>query len=302
MNLKTLATYIGRAIVLLSFGFLFYVLKGLDFSLILPLFKATWLLYILALSLLFALLYLFNASAWRDILELIIDKKVSKEAIAVYLKTVIFKYLPGNVFHFLGRHSLSGSEGLDHKKILLSNTFEILFLLFNVLGLLLFGTMFFDFKIDLWGYFVLKRELILALFLLIFSLAIFFAYIKGYLRYLKKHSFKVLKIVAKNSIFLLGSALILVAVFALMLGVDFSLKTVFETVFVALIAWLLGFVIPGAPGGIGIRESIFVMLLPPILAISKEMVLVGALLYRIITILGEGVTYFISTLFKKEPR
>ena len=300
MNLKTLATYIGRVIVLLSFGFLFYVLKGLDFSLILPVFKPVWLGFILTLSLSFALIYLFNASAWRDILELITDKKISKKAIGVYLKTVIFKYLPGNVFHFLGRHSLSGNEGLNHKKILLSNTFEILFLLFSVLGLLLFGTMFFDFKIDLWGYFILKREFILVIFLLILVSATVFAYIKGYLRYLKKHSLKVLMIIVKNSMFLLGSALILAAVFGLMLGVDFSARSLFETVFVALIAWLLGFVIPGAPGGIGIRESIFVVLLPPILALSKEMVLVGALLYRVITIFGEAMTYFISTLFEKE--
>lgn len=101
-------------------------------------------------------------------------------------------------------------------------------------------------------------------------------------------------------VFLLGSATLLVLVYIFLLGVTVDLKIYLQTVVASSIAWLLGFVVPGAPGGVGIREAILALLLPTIMMVSKELVLAGALTYRVVTILGEALTYFWAKLFLKK--
>ena len=47
------------------------------------------------------------------------------------------------------------------------------------------------------------------------------------------------------------------------------------------LAWIIGFVIPGAPAGFGVREVIFVTLLSP--AVGSEVALACAILHRLVT-------------------
>jgi uncharacterized membrane protein YbhN (UPF0104 family) len=294
MSFKKLATYIGRVFVVLSFIFLFFVIKGLDFSKLYPLFELNWVYKFIFLSIFFALIYLFNASAWGDMLEIITKKRFSKVYIPIYLKTVVLKYLPGNVFHFLGRHILSKEEDISHKEILLSNTLEIVMLLCSVLFWLMLGTIFVDFKLNLFDLITLDRISLFVISAIIALLLTLFIIYKGYQdRLLNRLT---LKIFIKNSLFLFGSALSLLLVFYLFFDLDFSVESFLETIFVALIAWLLGFVIPGAPGGIGIRESIYIVLLPSFLAISKEIVVAAALIYRVVSISGEALTYLMAKI------
>jgi uncharacterized membrane protein YbhN (UPF0104 family) len=117
---------------------------------------------------------------------------------------------------------------------------------------------------------------------------------------LKKGSlFNIFKVIQLQSIFIIGSASTFALVLALFFDHSYSFESFMHTLFIAIIAWFLGFVVPGAPGGIGIRESVLVLLLPPVLLLSKEVVLAGALIYRVITILGEALTYFWAKLVKK---
>jgi uncharacterized membrane protein YbhN (UPF0104 family) len=58
------------------------------------------------------------------------------------------------------------------------------------------------------------------------------------------------------------------------------------------LAWVLGFVVPGAPGGIGIREAVFVGLYSQVLG---EGVVIGlALVLRIITSMGDLLSFGIA--------
>ena len=58
------------------------------------------------------------------------------------------------------------------------------------------------------------------------------------------------------------------------------------------IAFIAGFVMPGAPAGIGIREYVFIELLAPYISRSDALILILGL--RIINILGDITMYFIS--------
>ena len=61
-----------------------------------------------------------------------------------------------------------------------------------------------------------------------------------------------------------------------------------------IIAWLLGFIVPGAPGGIGVREFV-------ISAITEgtsmgAVVLLAAVIHRIITVVGDIISYILGRM------
>jgi glycosyltransferase 2 family protein len=54
------------------------------------------------------------------------------------------------------------------------------------------------------------------------------------------------------------------------------------------IAWLLGLVVPGAPGGVGVFETTAIALLPQVM-FPQATVLLAVALYRVISILAEAI-------------
>ena len=65
-------------------------------------------------------------------------------------------------------------------------------------------------------------------------------------------------------------------------------------------AWLCGFVVPGAPGGLGIRESVLVLLLSQ--ALGSETALLVALAYRGVTISGDGIAALSGAAMARLPQ
>jgi hypothetical protein len=55
------------------------------------------------------------------------------------------------------------------------------------------------------------------------------------------------------------------------------------------IAWLLGFIVPGAPAGLGIREALLVAGLSTLY--GAEPAVLGTALFRLVTLLGDGIAF-----------
>jgi uncharacterized membrane protein YbhN (UPF0104 family) len=66
------------------------------------------------------------------------------------------------------------------------------------------------------------------------------------------------------------------------------------------LAWVVGFVVPGAPGGIGVREAVFVSLFAPTLGAGIAANLAIAL--RLITTLSDVVTFALASALTVPPR
>ena len=62
------------------------------------------------------------------------------------------------------------------------------------------------------------------------------------------------------------------------------------------VSWVLGYIVPGASGGIGVRESILIILLSSYF--MKADVLVFTVLSRVITLLGEILSFAYARLYK----
>ena len=61
------------------------------------------------------------------------------------------------------------------------------------------------------------------------------------------------------------------------------------------LSWIAGFIVPGAPGGIGIREAVITLLLAGIIPVSDA--LLAALIFRFVNIIGDFVGLFLAFIF-----
>ena len=65
------------------------------------------------------------------------------------------------------------------------------------------------------------------------------------------------------------------------------------------VAWVLGFVMPGAPGGLGVREVVLLAALDPLYGSATAVGLAVAL--RLVTTLGDGVSFLAGFAIRSGP-
>ena len=200
-----------------------------------------------------------------------------------FAKTEISKYLPGNIFHFVGRQALASKLGIsqvDMAKI------SLLFTISLMVATILSSTILAIFiNIALYIKLLMAISSIAALLLIYFSYPIIN----------KKTKAKTTAILT-FSIALQGVMLALI-VYA---QVDtLSLEQFLRLSSAYIISWLIGFVTPGASGGLGVREGAFLAIANFIqLNIANEVVLFSILLIRLINILVD-ILMFVSTFLIK---
>ena len=66
------------------------------------------------------------------------------------------------------------------------------------------------------------------------------------------------------------------------------------------LSWLVGFVLPGAPGGLGVRESVFTLLLSGVFPPAITLVVIG--LTRIATVCADFLVFLIGAYLMRQPR
>ena len=66
-----------------------------------------------------------------------------------------------------------------------------------------------------------------------------------------------------------------------------------------LVSWVAGFVVPGAPGGIGVREGAMAGL--GALLLDLETLVIVAVLLRLVTLLGEALLFLLAFAAERLP-
>lgn len=231
------------------------------------------------------------------------SKKVIYDAAIVYSKANIAKYIPGNVFQYVERNVFLNNSGLDQAGIAAATVSEIAGLVFT--GIILCITL---------SYSKIRRvcsELITLPMMLTAIAIIIIAIAAVTIICLKSKKIREVlgRIMSRNFLktfllniliyalvlIMLGSTLLLTAQ-----GMNLALNiSGFELIAVYIISWLAGFIIIGAPGGIGIRELVISLLIADT-ALSGP-ILVAAVIQRIVTIIGDVAAYLISC-FKRKKR
>ena len=239
------------------------------------------------------LAHVWSGWVWGLILRSLNQPAVGTWAISTYLKTNIAKYLPGNVWHLYGRVVAAKNVGFPTTIAMLSVLLEPLLMAAAALMIALFSG--------------LKTNWILQVIGLIFVLAIVHPRVLNPLLALARR----LKNKGRSNggesegdgevenshishyplVPLLGEI-----VFVLLRGMGFLLTLralssiapaqVLPALSGFSIAWLLGLVVPGAPGGIGVFEATATALLSS--QFSAGIILGSVALYRLISTSAEA--------------
>jgi len=242
------------------------------------------------------------SSSWIKILKLSGETvKDSSQCFSIYGKTQIAKYLPGNIFHFAGRQILGQRAGYSQNALAAASVYESLILiivagLISVLGSAFLGV---DSNRAQLGYLVII--LVLSVMLVIFGITIYPKYFKSSLANYQNYDGKVIIVLLKKVVtlycaFFVISGLTLALVVSSHIGF-LDVNSVITIVIVGVFSWLIGFVTPGSPAGIGVREAVIISLVSAMF--SSSVAIFSAFMYRIITVLGDIIFYFISYLIGK---
>ncbi len=217
-----------------------------------------------------------------------------KELWPVYGKTQIAKYIPGNVFHIAGRHVIVHKSGVAHADLLTAAISEIILMLTSALLISLFAA---GGIINKFGESLSSGLIILfigggMLFVLALSRP-------GAVKILKRMN---RRRVAASQIayfsFFVSSCLLFLATIALTSETQSAIATNWPAICGGYaFSWAVGFITPGAPGGLGVREAMLIALLGFILP-EAELVF-GMFFFRIINTSGDLVFYLLAVIAEK---
>lgn len=303
ITLKSFTTILGRFLTILSLIFLFFKLSqhlnnipNLNYNLLGILSLISAVLFSASTVVIVSYIWIILLRGGGVFLNL-------KQAYIIIGKSQIGKYLPGNIFQYLGRITLGQRAGIPPEAIVMSTGVETLLLAGTASSIAAVG-LFFDRNALMWlmgklsanGYGLTVFAIVVSVAIL-FALAILLprtrAWIRSRLAYL--NAGRIVKAVfICLFVFVLYGVLISLLLSTLW-GMDTELRW-YQFIWGFALAWVLGFITPGAPGGLGIREVILVGLYSQ--EFGEGLVLGLALILRVITSLGDllafGLAYWLG--------
>ena len=284
-QLKQIATLTGKILGVAGLLFVLYKLtQEYTLTSFLEQFKQIWntLPLLLIVNLASMLLGIF---AWQLMLHNYATEPFNyKTAYYYFSKTEIAKYLPGNMFHFLGRQALAPSIGISQKGMAKVS----LFLSFLLLTSTIFTSTFFAFFANHIPLFILT---LMGVSCIIAAIAVHYTY----------PSFPVREKIRINLLLSVSITMqgFMLGIIVATLSSEMDLALFFECVSIYIISWLIGFVTPGASGGLGIREGTFIAIAAFLqVDIPSDIIVFSVLLVRFVNILTDMLMY-LSTLLMK---
>lgn len=255
----------------------------------------------------YAIVVYISSYAWKTTLEFINMGKIPLlDIVKVYVKSNIGKYLPGNVMHFAGRNILAGKLGFKQLDIAFCSIIEIVMLIITdcILSFIFAFKSFKKVLISLLSnnnhqlIYIIFLIAVLAVAILIYILIKKTNFINNYKQFFTIDFFKLLcKLFCIYSITLIIPGLFLIVIFRVVLGCSITPSISMIIISAYTISWVSGFVVPGAPGGIGVRESVFILILNT--TYSNDIVLLASIFLRITSVLGDLIAFMLEPAVTK---
>ena len=296
MKKSKILKIIGNIVTVLCLGFIVYSLAtfDIDYAILLEL---KVLGVVLVCGGLMSLPVFINAVSYRKLLQLVGGKGIAFSQVRdLYASANIAKYLPGNVMHYASRNIIGTRYGISNKKVLISTVLEVGLKVITAAVLILILAFDYLKVVIAQGY---NRYLVIAIVVIALGIAALLVFV--YFKY--KAEIRAEKFFANvGVVFALDSVIYLINIlcFALIASVivqDFSL--ILENFFIIsgihLTAWLVGYLTPGAPGGIGVKEAVMVLLMGGLM--HRSDILLVTILLRIASILGDSIAFGLNKLF-----
>lgn len=290
-NKKKIGNWAGRILMVLSFILIGVSIAqyDIDFSML----NLRVALLMLPLLLVYGLNVLAASWNYDYLLRRLIGKSTNRAlVVSIYGSSQMYKYIPGNIMHFVGRNRLAlQDDNLKHDEVALSTLTETAFLMVGGLVVSLASVWeYFLSYIQQAGFPTLVLIVVGIVCVLVVCLVIMFRkklkdFLHRYVAIVKRmRPLLIIGQVAFAALRLVILAAIYIGVLWL-LGQPLTLEIIPKVGGLFVMSWLIGFITPGAPGGLGIREAIMIMFLGGTL--QQSILLSSTIIYRIFCILGD---------------
>ena len=281
-NLKTALSWIGTGLAVL--GVVYVVLELFSFSAEIDLSRFKPRHWILALGL--ATIYGFSSFAlgvaWWKLLLRYRPSVPLIWAIRTHGLSQLAKYVPGNIFHLAGRQALGVAAGLPGVALTRSAVWEV-----TLLGIA--GAIFSPLILPSLSP-VVSASYSLGMYAGSAALGIWC--------FARFAALEVAQAFVWQILFLIAAGVVFVCVLALVTESWFTAALLPMVCGAYVIAWLVGFITPGAPGGIGIREMVLLFLLEGHVATGG--LLLALIVGRSITIVGDLVYFCTAAILSDQ--
>ena len=226
------------------------------------------------LSLLYAASNGFLARAWWVLLchqRAVLGRP---DAVRIYGMSQLAKYVPGNLFHLVGRQALGLAHGVPGRALAQSAGWEMLSL---ATGASLFSA---------W-----LLQLVWPVWQLEFGAVLFFAGLVAFATGASHFgSAQLARAFLWHVLFLSATGGMFVATFAALSEQTVPLYSLPVLGAAYVLAWLVGLVTPGAPAGLGVREAALVLMLEGG-AFAPAGLLLAVLVMRCVTVVGDLIFF-----------
>lgn len=283
---------LGNILMLLSIVFLIVRLRKLNVNYNI-IFSSTGI--IAFLSFLYGIHIFFIGISWKQLLYVISGEKVCfDKAIYVWNKSNMMKYIPGNVFQYVGRNEIAIIEHLNHADVALATILDVLINLIGVffaVGISYFKGLGLGIGIILNNKMYLVCVCVLmcacAVIIIIFRKKICPYLSKVKILFYKKNILSTCALVVFYIFWAFYTSGIYLAVLKIIVRADIQPGSYGLIIGAYLLSWMVGFVMPGAPGGIGVRETVLTLVLAPFSSIKIDDILLAIVIYRLVNIIGD---------------
>lgn len=295
-------TWFGRLLVLVSVIFLFIKLLEYKEDLVKVSYSSKVWIYVVLLSFVYGFLKFIPAYGWYKLLSSLPNnsKKLNAlKAVIIYGKTHIAKYIPGNIFHYTGRHLLSKKLNLSDSFLIKTTFLEVFVVATIAASLSLFAfqeiVSYIELHIPFMDIYAWRILLISTILILFFFSIKYWSFIKEKFTNLKFLSF--LKTYLLYFVFFILNFIVFYVILSIAVShLHFADQNILFLLGAYSLAWFLGFIVPGAPGGIGVREAVLFAILNPL--ISGDELLFALILFRLLTSVGDLFHYFYTLVLE----
>lgn len=243
-----------------------------------------------------------NCFPWLKFVEVLSDRKIPfQAAMIVYAKSNIYKYVPGNVFQYVGRNKLAADLSISNVDVVCATVLDLIcgIIPTTLISAIMLGRYVMELVRRYWKGAAIFFAVGIALLLII--AAAVFTFRKKLAGYIDRYRSAFTKVNRAKFIaaivFYFMMALISCAVNLLNARLVFDGAADFGQLITITgaygFAFILGYITPGAPGGIGIRESVMLLVCG---GMYEESALVYVLVYRVASIISD-ISGFILSLF-----
>lgn len=290
-NLLTI--FLGIPLTIISLSFLLLILLSSGNVFVQQITKIK--IFPLFLSIVFFLIFFFLRSCvWKQILGKLGSNLKLEEVIYYSSLTELKRYIPGNIFSYIGRLFHFGQLGVKKKIIIKGTVIEASLYILSSFIISISGAIYLYqlsrqnilFQFLPWEIFAFGLSLLIIIF---FILA--FIFLKKYLRNVFMFTDEFFISILSWICYAIASVLIVVCLSG------FNPYTIVPLGSFFVFAWLVGYLSVITPSGVGVREAVIVYGLSYLVPLQTAVAI--ALLARLVFVFSELIFFMLSSLFYK---